>query len=76
MNSSQKEKPVKTSKPNFVHFGNTFLDYLRNFVCVLRQQTGKAFGSQLTRVRSLVGTRGESVNGWFYTKGSITRLDT
>ena len=55
-NSYQKDKalPVKTSNPNFVtffvYFGNSLLNWLWNFFVCLRQQTRKAFCSQLTRV--------------------------
>ena len=53
INSSQKDKglPVKASTPNFVtfvYFENSLLDYWWNFFVCLRQQTGKAFCSQLS----------------------------
>ena len=79
INSSQKDKalPVKTSKPNFVTFFMYFRNSLLRLVVELRQQTGKAFCSQLTRVwrRSLGGTGGESVNSAGYSLSSSSQSE-
>ena len=53
INSSQSDKdlPVKTSKPNFVtlfvYFGNSLFDYLKNIYCLLRQESAYASSVEL-----------------------------